>query len=69
MDSILDVLLPKSSMNAMEGTRPWSVLIMPVWIVWILPNVMAADGIQWWRRRGCGDGWNYMAVTHKMVVL
>ena len=28
----------------------------------------AADGILWWRRRGCGDGWNYMVVTHKMVV-
>lgn len=39
---------------------------MPVWIVWILLNVMAADGILWLRQRGCGNGWKYMAVTHKI---
>ena len=65
MGSMRAALLPRFSMNAMEDIRLWSARIMPVWIAWILPNVMAVDGILWWRRRGCGDGWNYMVVTHK----
>ena len=42
---------------------------MPVWIAWTIPNAIGVAGILWWRWSGCGDGRNYMAVTHKMVVL
>ena len=53
-------------MNATVGTRPRSAYIMPVWIAWILPNAMAADGIRWLRQSVYGNGWNCIAVTHRI---
>ena len=66
MGSMRAALLPKSSMNAMGNIRLWSARIMPVWIAWILPNAMAADGIRWLRQSVYGNGWNCIAVTHRI---
>lgn len=63
MGSMRAALLPRLSMNAMEGTRQQSAHIMPVWIAWILPNAMAADGIRWLLRNGYGNGWKSIVVT------
>ena len=66
MGSMQAAPLPKFSMNAMEDIRLWSARIMPVWIAWILPNAMAADGIRWLRQSVYGNGWNCIAVTHRI---
>ena len=39
---------------------------MPVWIVWILLNAIAADGTLLLQRNGCGNGWKYMVATRKI---
>lgn len=66
MGSMQAAPLPKSSMNATVGTRLRSAYIMPVRIAWILPNAMAADGIRWLRQSVYGNGWNCIAVTHRI---
>lgn len=66
MGSMQAAPLPKFSMNATVGTRPRSAHIMPVWIAWILPNAMAADGILLLLQSGYGNGWNCIAVTHRI---
>lgn len=66
MGSMRAALLPKFSMNATVGTKPRSAHIMLVWIAWILPNAMAADGIRWLRQSVYGNGWNCIAVTHRI---
>lgn len=66
MGSMQAAPLPKFSMNATVGTRPRSAHIMPVWIAWILPNAMAVDGIRWLRQSVYGNGWNCIAVTHRI---
>ena len=66
MGSMQAAPLPKFSMNATVGTKPRFAHIMPVWIAWILPNAMAADGIRWLRQSVYGNGWNCIAVTHRI---
>lgn len=38
-------LLLRFSMSVMENIQPINANIMPVWIVWMLANAIAADGV------------------------
>ena len=39
---------------------------MPVWIAWTIPNAIGVAGILWLLLRGCGNGWKFMVVPHKI---
>ena len=36
-----------------------------MWIVWMLPNAIAVDGVPWLQQRGCENSGKYIAVMSK----